>query len=533
MFNGSKDVHFVRQSPSESPSFAEGGRLRLRLGVCHALVSLIAGLVSGGLPLQVAHAENTPYCQQTASAIAQKEKLRQEAIKGNAAAQRKYKALIGQQADRLRTCRTQTWPQNQAIWIRLYACDTKPGVLEAVLDRIVDRGYNQVYVEAFYTGRALLPVNQNATPWLSTLAGSGADNVDLLAQAIQKGRERGLKVYAWMFGLNFGAGYARRFDRQQTLAKNGLGQTSLTANVLPGLSTDLGQLNPDEVFVDPYSPQVRQDYSTLIAAIAQRKPDGILFDYIRYPRGKGSASVASKVQDLWVYGDASQQTLLQRAQNASGGELLRRFLQFGFLKANDLKETNSISDLKNSKLLEQRPVWQGIDTARIPSNLPTAKQATLFQAELWRLSVAHAGQGVVDFVNDAVGAVQNRGMPSGVVFFPDGNLTVGQGYDSRLQLWDRFPANAEWHPMAYGVCGNTSCIMQQIQRVLSSAPVGVQVKPVLAGVWQQSVGNRPSLEAQMQVLYRLAPQLTSVSHFAYSWQEPGSDRDRKACTIAP
>jgi hypothetical protein len=35
----------------------------------------------------------------------------------------------------------------------------------------------------------------------------------------------------------------------------------------------------------------------------------------------------------------------------------------------------------------------------------------------------------------------------------------------------------------------------------------------------------------MSVLRDLAPNITSVSHFAYSWQEPGSDRDRKACTI--
>jgi hypothetical protein len=535
VFNDFKPLHFAKQTRSEQRLFfAWVLSHRSHLAFCRAIATcLTAGWVGVALPLPPAQAENTPYCQQTTAAIAQKEKLRVDAVKGNADAQKKYKALLVQQGDRLRTCRTQTWPQNQAIWIRLYACDAKPGVLEAVLDRIVDRGYNQVYVEAFYSGRALLPANQNVTPWMSTLAGSGADNVDLLAQAIQKGRARGLKVYAWMFGMNFGANYVRRFDRQQTLAKNGLGQTSLTAKVMPGLSTDLGQLNPDEVFVDPYSPQARQDYSTLIAAIAQRKPDGILFDYIRYPRGSGSASVASKVQDLWVYGDASQQTLLQRAQNASGMELLRRFLQSGFLKADDLKETNSVKGLATSKLSEQRPVWQGIDTGRIPSNLPTAKQATLFQSELWRLAVAHAGQGVIDFVNEAVGNVQTQGIATGLVFFPDGNLTIGQGYDSRLQLWDRFPATTEWHPMAYGVCGNTSCIMQQIERVLSRAPAGVQVKPVLAGVWQKSVGNRPPLEAQMQVLYRLAPQLTSVSHFAYSWQEPGSDRDRKACIVRP
>jgi hypothetical protein len=199
-------------------------------------------------------------------------------------------------------------------------------------------------------------------------------------------------------------------------------------------------------------------------------------------------------------------------------------LQQGYLKVEDLKETKGLLKEK-----EQKPLWQGLDSARLATNLPAAKQVSVLQGELWRLSVAHAIQGVIDFVGHAVSSVQNQNLPTGLVFFPEGNATIGQGYDSRLQPWDRFPSSAEWHPMSYGVCGNTSCIMQQIQRVLDKAPPGTQVKPVLAGIWQQSFGNRPPLEVQMQVLRALAPQLDSVSHFAYSWQEPGSDRDRKAC----
>ena len=469
--------------------------------------------------------KSSPYCQQTAEAIAQKEKLRQAAFQGNQDAQKKYKALLKQHAERLRQCRSQTWPNNQAIWIRLYPCDAKPGVLDAVLDRIIERGYNQVYVEAFYSGKVLLPANQNPTPWIPVLSGSGNDNVDLLAQAIQKGRERGLKVYAWMFGMNYGANYLRRFDRQPTIARNGLGQTSLTANVIGGLSTDMGQFNPDEVFVDPYSPQARQDYSVLVSAIASRKPDGMLIDYIRYPRGYGGASVASKVQDLWIYGEASQQMLLQRARNYRGATLLQRFLSQGFLRANDLKETMTLYPQ------EREPLWQGLPPFPLANSAPTPQQAAKLQNELWRLSVSHAAQGVVEFVNHAVSSIRNQRMTPGLVFFPDGNATVGQGYDSRLQLWDRFPSTVEWHPMAYGVCGSTSCIMQQIHRVLGQAPPGTQVKPVLAGIWQQSYGNRPPLEQQMQALKYLAPQVNSVSHFAFSWQEPGSDRDRKSCSI--
>jgi len=40
----------------------------------------------------------------------------------------------------------------------------------------------------------------------------------------------------------------------------------------------------------------------------------VLFDYVRYPRGLGSASV-TKMQDLWIFSDAAQQALYKRALN--------------------------------------------------------------------------------------------------------------------------------------------------------------------------------------------------------------------------
>lgn len=491
-----------------------------------AIVTLATSVADPFVAAAMAQAEGaSPYCQQSPAAIAEKERLRPEAIRGNRDAQNKYRALLAQQSEQLKRCRSKTWPQNQAIWIRLYPCDVKPGVLDAVLDRIVDRGYNQVYVEVFYNGRVLLPANQNPTPWPTVLAGSNADNEDLLAQAIQKGRARGLKVYAWLFGMNFGTSYVRRFDRQQAIAQNGLGQTSLTANLVAGLSTDMGLTNPDEAFIDPYHLLTRQDYEVLVDAVSRRQPDGILIDYIRYPRGRGTASVAGKVQDLWIYGEASQQTLLQRAGNASGAMLLQRFLGQGFIKADDIKETFSLYPQ------ERTAIWQGIESVPFSQGAITSQLISRLQNNLWRLTVAHAAQGVIDFATQGVASIRSRNIPAGLVFFPDGNTRVGRGFDSRLQLWERFPSYAEWHPMAYGVCGHTGCIAQQIQRVLSQAPPGTEVKPVLAGIWQQSVSNRPPLESQMQVLRAMAPQIKTVSHFAYSWQEPGSDRDRKACAV--
>jgi hypothetical protein len=141
-------------------------------------------------------------------------------------------------------------------------------------------------------------------------------------------------------------------------------------------------------------------------------------------------------------------------------------------------------------------------------------------------------QGVLDFLTAAIQPVQQQQIPAGAVFFPDGNQTVGtQGYDSRLQPWDRFPNSIEWHPMSYATCGTVDCIVQQVQRVLSSAPSGARIQPALAGTWGQSINGRPSLEAQMQAIRAATPQINEISHFAFSWQEPQYDRDRKFCQL--
>jgi hypothetical protein len=504
------------------------GFLAWQQRVCRHLLTttLTASLLGQSLiPAAVQAEGTTPYCQQTAAAIAEKENLLQAALSGKRDAQKRYRAVLTQHADRLRQCRSKTWPQTQALWIRLYPCDASPGILDSVLDRIVNRGYNQINVEVFYNGRVLLPTNNNPTAWKSVLAGSGADKIDLLAQTIRKAHDRGIKVYAWLFAMNFGADYVRRPDKQQTMAQNGLGQNSLTASTIAGLGIELGLGNPDEAFIDPYSPQARSDYSRLVRAIAQRHPDGMLFDYIRYPRGHGGASVAAKVQDLWIYGEASHKVLLQRAANYQGMELIQRFMNRGSISAEDLKDINTLYPK------EREPSWQGLNPANSSATLPIAKRVALLQAELWQLTVAHAFQGVVDFLNAAIAPVRQQTISLGAVFFPEGNLSVGEGFDSRLQAWDRFPTFLTWHPMSYGVCGNTSCILSQVQRVLRQSPAKSQVRPVLAGIWQQSVSNRPSLELQMADLYRTAPYLKEVSHFAYSWQEPGSDLQRKFCSL--
>ncbi|MEM0979250.1 MAG: hypothetical protein AAGH78_03150 [Cyanobacteria bacterium P01_H01_bin.58] len=461
------------------------------------------------------------YCQIAQAEASRKEDLRRQAFEGDQAALNQYLAVVQQHAQTLQRCRRQTWPNDQAVWLRLYPCDLQPGILEAVLDRIVNLGYNQIYVEALYSGQILLPESDNPTAWPSVVQADGYEQRDLLAEAIEKGRQRGLTSYAWVFTLNYGYSYAQRADRQSVLARNGRGQDSI-AFAQSGATSNL-----EEVFVDPYHLQAQRDFEVALTAIAKRQPTGVLLDYIRYSRGVGSHSVVTKVEDLWIYGEGSRLALFRRALNYQGLELMRRYVSRGYLVDSD------ISDVANLYPNEVEPLWQ----SRVPSgtSLKEASAAALrptLQNELWRLSVAHAVQGVVDFVTRAGQTAQQQGIQSGAVFFPGGNRSVGGGYDSRLQYWDRFPSWMAWHPMAYAICGNSGCILDEIRRVMAVAkPRGQAVKPVLAGVWGQSIRNRPALEVQMQAIRRSIPEINSISHFAYSWQDPEFDRSRKFCRL--
>jgi hypothetical protein len=489
---------------------------------CRALAVIGLSTVTLMLPpsLNPAQATLNRYCQLAQADIDRKETLRQAALAGDQTAATQYEELVKRHANELQACRRNQWPRSQATWVRLYPCDLRPGMLDALMDRIVNLGYNEVYVEAFYNGQVLLPVRDNRTVWPSVVQARGYENRDLLAEAIAAGHRRGLKVDAWLFALNFGYSYGIRHDRQQTLARNGRGYNTLT------FAANGGSSNPEEVFVDPYSSLAQSDYLRMLQLILQRRPDGVLFDYIRYPRGVGTGSVVSSVTDLWIYGSAAQQALLQRALNNKGRELIRRFINQGYLTDGDVAQIDTL--FPN----ELEPLWQSRTPPVSGILAPPSERRPGLQHELWRLSLAHAVQGVIDFLQLVARPAQQQGIPTGAVFFPSANRPVGnQGYDSRLQHWNRFPNNMTWHPMAYGTCGNTSCIVQEIQEVLRQNGNVNHVRPVLAGAWGQALRNRPSLETQMSAVQRAAPNITSVSHFAYSWQEPEFDRTRKFCEL--
>jgi hypothetical protein len=508
-------------APAHRFWFSNRNPLALVLALLGSLASLSPALA------QTATAEqySQDYCFVAATEVAEKNRLRLAAAGNDPTAKQRYSDIVTRHARELQDCRQRSWLKTQAIWVRMYPCDTRPGAVEEVLDRMVDRGYNQVYLATFYAGRVLIPQTANRTVWPSVLDNNSTRNTDLLAEVIRKGRARGMKVYAWMYSLNFGSNYGLHPNRDSTLNINGRGEKSWFVGNEGNQSPDAGGPN-SILFVNPHSVQARDDYRQMVNAVVQRRPDGILFDYIRYPRGYGAQSVITSVKDLWIYGNDARQQLEEMAKNRKGAELIKIYLDNGNLRPEEITAADAAFPE------EQAPLWGNRSPKANELKLTAQQRVNLYQQELWQLAVDFAAEGVVEFLNDAVASARQAGVPAGAVFFPEANRRVGRGgFDSRLQRWHRFPSNIEWHPMAYAICGQGGCIADQVKQVLTRAQGETPVIPALAGVWGKNFDNRPSLEVQMEAIRRSNPALSEISHFAFGWQEPESDYARSTCRL--
>jgi hypothetical protein len=486
---------------------------------------------------QSAFAQVGEYCQFDREAIATKENLRnavfQDASKStNLEANKEYQAIIKEHSQALNTCRQKSWLKTQGIWLRLYPCDLLSGKLDEVMDRIVNKGYNQVFIEVLSDGKILLPQSENVTAWNSLVLSEKYKNVDLLKLAIAKGRERGIKVHAWVFTMNVGTGYGSGLDRnglskltvarQNAIARNANGDSTISIVENLGKNTAGEVPTKDQLFVDPYNYQAQSDLYLAVNEVVKRKPDGVAFDYVRYKRGAGAASVVSNVRYLWIYGASSLQALRDRAENFQGREIINRFLEQGYVTPNDLKVVKKLYPQ------ETEPLWQG----RQPSDQKESAIA-YWQKELWQLAVGHAFVGVTYYLDTVSKPIFQQKIPASIAFFSDGNQPVGEGFDSRMQPWHLFSSTYEWQPMAYAVCGKPDCIVDQVRRVAQYAPTGTKIAPILVGQWNEPFTKRPSLEVQMQAIRAAIPAISSISHFAFGWQveEVALSRSRQICRL--
>jgi hypothetical protein len=478
--------------------------------------------IAGALPERILW--GNPTCDVKTSEILRKHELRKSALVAtpNPNAKAQYQAIIQKHKSELQACRDRLAPQTQATWIRLYPNDAKAGVLEDVFDKVANRGYNQVFIETFYDGRVLLPVADNPTPWRSVMEEAVKSeevpaDYDLWKQAIAIGRERGIKVYGWSFAMNFGYGYSEIKGRSGAIAINGNGENSIANTnfdrnqVANGRAFYEDAYEADHLFADPYSAIAKADLTSAIKALAQRNPDGMVFDYVRYPTNE---TLIDNVKQLWIHGQSSRMALLNSIDNKNVRELMALYLQNGDLTSNDVIQTEK-------RLAE---------TAKVkPTNIKNpAETAAIAEDLLWTIATNHAYQGVINFVTTISAPLKQNNLAIGTVFFPNGNRAESGRFDGRMQPWDRFPKYMERHPMTYALCSDGKCVADQVAEVVRQSSPETLVCPVLAGTWGQGFDGHPSFEKQMQAIRAREPKINCFSHFVYAWMEPESDRLRKS-----
>ncbi|MFN5613504.1 MAG: hypothetical protein ACK491_19160 [Pseudanabaena sp.] len=480
--------------------------------------------IAGALPDKILWGK--PTCDVSTAEILRKHELRKSALvksPRDQKAQDQYQAIIQKHKSELQACRDRNTPQTQATWLRLYPNDVKAGVLEDVFDKMANRGYNQVFVEVFYDGRVLLPVADNPTPWRSVMeesvkAGEVPADYDLWKQAIEIGRARGIKVYGWSFTMNFGYGYSEIKGRSGALALNGRGENSIANTnfdrslVSNGRAFYEDAYEADHLFVDPYNAIAKADLTSVVKALMKRNPDGMVFDYVRYPTNS-TGELIDNVKQLWIHGKASRTALLNSIDNRTVRELMDIYLQNGDLTADDVVQTEK--KLTDNIKVRSTNIKNPRETAAIAEGL------------LWNIATNHAYKGVVNFVNTITAPLQQNSIPIGTVFFPNGNRTESGKFEARMQPWDRFPKNMERHPMTYALCSDGSCVADQVAEVVRQSAPETLVCPVLAGTWGQGFDGHPSFEIQTRAILARQPKINCISHFVYAWIEPESDRLRK------
>jgi len=249
--------------------------------------------------------------------------------------------------------------------------------------------------------------------------------------------------------------------------------------------------------------------------LGKRNPDGMVFDYVRYPTTYGANSLVTNIKQLWIYSEASRQTLLNGLPNSTARKLMSIYMDKGIITGSDMVNVENLTNALTQ-------------TKQISTNPELEKSAVTAERFLWQIAANHAYKGVLVFISEITYPLRKQNIPTGSVFFPSGNYKSSNGYDARMQPWDKFPKEMQRHPMTYALCEDGYCVADQVAKVLQQSVPGTLVCPVLAGTWGQSFDGHPSYETQMQAIKATSPKIDCVSHFVYAWMEPESDRQRKA-----
>lgn len=426
-----------------------------------------------------------------------------EWIQNDAGNMAQYQAALQQSRESVDlACQGNSIPKERGIWLRAYPNDGKSFEVLGVLDQMLVSGVTDIYLESFYEGKTLFPIESGSfSSWLSPNQGN------LLKIYADLAHQRGMRVHAWIRGADFGPDYAVKFPER--LIRNAFGQVSnlkvSTKDQKPAFvpTVSIPDFKISEAshwFVDPSHPQVQQDLQTIVRGALDQGVDGIALDYIRYPVAQCAEQKGCLQKDprlLWLFAEDKG---------------FARFISFAQKQGVD------------PKVLDQ---WINKRNTLDPQTIEN----------LSRLAYQYLRSNILNLVQQTAQNIPNDKVLTAAVW-SEGNQTN----DSRMQPYDQFPLsrgpnfmNYSYDPVCNPATPERSCITGEYDRALSFFPTG-KFCTILAPdppyrVGQPGGDHHVVLSEQVRVLSEHAQQkaqkIDCLNYFAFGWIYPENDQHRK------
>lgn len=369
----------------------------------------------------------------------------------------------------------------KGMWVRPHGRDRSALDVLEVFDRMQVLGITDVFVETFRGGRLAFPGHPDFPHGFSS---------DILDLYVREGHRRNIRVHAWLHTLDFGPEWAK--THPDTLVMDGFGN--------PSWNVEKGSHR-----VAPSLPEVREALARIVDGAVNHGVDGIVLDYLRYPRRMKGDDIDPTPDPRQFFGYAPRQRLaLESRRPELAAEGFRHFLSTGRVSREG----------ERSALLNR-----------------------------WKTALSEDIEGLIDHLRARVG----RRALLGAAYFPDYYF---HPHDARLQesrRWlDRFdllaPMCYSYHldqaPGPYGdyTIERALTIVQESLDGLA-LPRSPILMPVLApdppGTPAEAPRHHRSLREQTAWLKgRLAdqafPAVSGVSYFCLGWIHPDLEDRRRA-----
>ncbi|HLA79898.1 MAG TPA: family 10 glycosylhydrolase [Vicinamibacteria bacterium] len=183
-------------------------------------------------------------------------------------------------------------PELRGLWVVRTAL-TSPQAVDRTVEQAQEAGFNALFVQVRGRGDAFY--RSALVPRSPLLQGQPA-GFDPLARLIERARQRGLEVHAWVnvllvagFGQVLPAGHIAAEHPEWLMVPRDsarLAASERGSRLLQVLRQDRGDGDVEGFYLSPAAPEVGDHLEQVVRELVRGYPvDGLHFDFIRYPSG--------------------------------------------------------------------------------------------------------------------------------------------------------------------------------------------------------------------------------------------------------